>query len=60
MDETSEYVCPHCGESIQIVVDASAGSVQDYVEDCPVCCNPNQLRIMFDREGYASIQVEPS
>lgn len=57
MDETAEYICPHCGESIQIVVDASAGAEQDYVEDCPVCCNPNTLRVIFDREGNAEVWV---
>lgn len=57
MDETAEYLCPYCGESIQIVVDASAGAEQDYVEDCPVCCNPNTLRVSFDREGNAEVWV---
>ncbi|MFA9479525.1 CPXCG motif-containing cysteine-rich protein [Phycisphaerales bacterium AB-hyl4] len=60
MDETAEYICPHCGESIQIMVDPTGGDEQDYVEDCPVCCNPNQLRIMFDRAGYASVSAQPA
>ena len=58
MDETAEYICPHCGESIQIVVDPSGGAAQRYVEDCPVCCNPNALRVEFDRAGCAEITVE--
>ena len=58
MDETAEYICPHCGEPIQIVVDPSGGERQDYVEDCPVCCNPNNLRISFDRDGYARVEAE--
>lgn len=60
MDETAEYTCPTCGESIQIVVDPTGGSEQVYVEDCPVCCNPNRLRIVFDRDGYASVNAEPA
>jgi len=34
--------CPHCWESIHIVVDLSAGD-QCYIEDCSVCCRPIAL-----------------
>jgi hypothetical protein len=57
LDETAEYICPHCGDSIQIVVDPSAGAEQSYIEDCPVCCNPNALEITFDRYGNADVSV---
>ncbi|MEX0655798.1 MAG: CPXCG motif-containing cysteine-rich protein [Phycisphaeraceae bacterium] len=60
MDETADYLCPHCGESIQIVVDPTGGAEQAYVEDCPVCCNPNLLRIDFDRVGRATVSAEPA
>lgn len=39
--------CPYCGEAIELVVDASAGSA-DYVEDCPVCCRPMQVDVQMD------------
>lgn len=60
MDDTAEYVCPHCGESIQVVVDPSAGDEQEYIEDCPVCCNPNLLRIAFDERGGATVTADVS
>ncbi len=60
MDETIEYTCPHCGESILLAIDPSAGAMQDYVEDCPVCCNPNQLRIIFDEDGLADAHAKPA
>ncbi|HEV7300141.1 MAG TPA: CPXCG motif-containing cysteine-rich protein [Tepidisphaeraceae bacterium] len=41
------YVCPSCGEQIEIPLDLSAGSDQEYVEDCPVCCNPNVIHLEF-------------
>lgn len=41
------YVCPSCGERIVIPLDPSAGADQQYVEDCPVCCNPNILNLEF-------------
>jgi transcription elongation factor Elf1 len=41
------YTCPTCGESIHIPLDRSAGDEQQYVEDCPVCCNPNVIHVEF-------------
>jgi hypothetical protein len=60
MDETIEYTCPHCGEPILLSIDPSGGAEQSYVEDCPVCCNPNQLHLHFDRDGVASIAAAPA
>ncbi len=40
-------------------VDASAGTVQRYVEDCPVCCRPQLLEVTFERDGTASIASQP-
>jgi hypothetical protein len=52
-DEGS-YVCPTCGETIVIPLDRSGGAEQRYVEDCPVCCNPNVIHVeLFDEEGLA-------
>jgi len=42
------YVCPSCGERIVIPLDLSQGRDQQYVEDCPVCCNPNVIRVELD------------
>ena len=55
MDEVSFYTCPHCGESIQLSIDPSAGAEQIYTEDCPVCCSPNLLTVRFDRVGNAEV-----
>ena len=49
-DEGS-YVCPHCGEQIVIPLDRSGGDEQQYTEDCPVCCNPNVIRVEFFEVG---------
>jgi hypothetical protein len=45
-DEGS-YICPTCGEQVVIPLDRSAGSEQQYIEDCPVCCNPNIIHLEF-------------
>ena len=39
--------CPYCGESIEILVDDSAGG-QHYVEDCQVCCRPISITVAVD------------
>jgi hypothetical protein len=44
----SGYVCGGCGEWNETAVDESAGIRQRYVEDCQVCCKPNELRISWD------------
>jgi hypothetical protein len=42
---------------IDVRVDPSAGTSQEYVEDCPVCCRPNVLRVSFDDDGSARIDA---
>lgn len=59
MDETADYTCPSCGESIRLSLDPSAGANQEYVEDCPVCCRPNVIHLRLDRDGNASVRVDP-
>lgn len=49
-DEGS-YVCPTCGETIVVPLDPSGGAEQRYVEDCPVCCNPNIIHVEFFDPG---------
>jgi transcription elongation factor Elf1 len=52
------YICDSCGEEIVVPVDISAGSHQDYVEDCPVCCHPMNLHVEIDPDGEAHVQGE--
>jgi transcription elongation factor Elf1 len=52
------YVCDSCGEEIVVPVDISAGTHQDYVEDCPVCCHPMSLHVEIDPDGAAHIEGE--
>ena len=44
MPELVAVTCPYCGESVELVVDDSAGDAS-YVEDCPVCCRPMQVGV---------------
>ena len=47
VNDEASYVCDACGEEIVIPIDPSAGSHQDFVEDCPVCCRPNVIHVDF-------------
>lgn len=52
-DEPTQLVaidCPYCGESIDTVMDLSAGSFR-YIEDCQVCCQPIDLAGEVDDRG---------
>ena len=51
MQDEASYICDHCGEEIVVPIDATAGSSQEYVEDCPVCCNPNLIHLEIDPDG---------
>jgi hypothetical protein len=44
----AKFQCAGCGEWIETTVDESAGSKQQYVEDCQVCCRPNVLTVRWD------------
>jgi hypothetical protein len=50
MNDEVSYVCDSCGEEIVVPIDLSAGASQEYVEDCPVCCRPNVIRIEVDED----------
>jgi DNA replicative helicase MCM subunit Mcm2 (Cdc46/Mcm family) len=57
-DEAS-YVCGSCGEEIVVPLDPSAGASQQYVEDCPVCCSPNEVSVDYDEDGSARVTSRP-
>lgn len=35
-----KFKCPYCFQRISMLLDLSENGVQDYTEDCEVCCNP--------------------
>ncbi len=53
------YTCDSCGEEIEVPIDLSAGRRQDYVEDCPVCCNPSVIHVDIEEDGAVRIWAEP-
>ena len=49
--------CPYCGESSELLVDSLGGAIQEFVEDCEVCCHPWLVLVKLDAEGRASVSV---
>lgn len=56
--QEATYICDSCGEEIIVPIDISAGTHQDYVEDCPVCCHPMTLHVDIDPDGEAHVAGE--
>jgi len=48
--------CPYCGESIEVLIDASQ-LPQRYIEDCQVCCRPINFDVSEDFEGDVTVRV---
>ena len=58
LDSEAGVVCPHCGAAVSITLDPAGGRVQEYVEDCEVCCKPWKVQLLYDARGAADVQVE--
>jgi hypothetical protein len=58
MNDEATYVCGACGEEIVIPIDFTQGESQEYVEDCPVCCRANVIRVEIDGDGEANAWSE--
>jgi hypothetical protein len=59
MSHEATYTCDACGEEIVIPLDLSQGSIQEYVEDCPVCCRPNVIHVEIDDDGEVRVWAQP-
>lgn len=50
--------CPYCGEWVVMHIDPGGGSHQEYVEDCPVCCRPWQVRVRYQNDGSVHVELQ--
>jgi len=57
-DTEAEVTCPYCGEVVTITLDPGSGAEQEYVEDCQVCCRPWMVRVAYQEDGAALVEVE--
>lgn len=59
MEIEATFICVYCLQENEIVVDGTGGLHQEYIEDCQICCRPNNLVITIDEERQiASIEAE--
>jgi hypothetical protein len=56
-DTEAVVTCPYCGEDVEIALDPGSGAMQDYVEDCQVCCQPWRVTVAYDENGSAEVVV---
>lgn len=50
IEQDRTVTCPYCGEAVGLVVNCTL-SLQEFVEDCQVCCRPIQISVSVDSEG---------
>lgn len=57
LEEAAWVSCPYCGETVELLLDPSGGSAQEYVEDCEVCCRPWSVRVHLDDMGQPHVNL---
>src|SRR2546430_13987699 len=58
-DTNAMVVCPYCSATVDIALDPGSGGIQDYVEDCEVCCQPWRVSVTYGDEGQARVAITP-
>ena len=48
--------CPYCWEHFDLLVDTSV-ELQEYVEDCEICCRPIDFIVAVDDAGRARVDA---
>jgi ribosomal protein S18 acetylase RimI-like enzyme len=57
IDAAALVACPYCGAEVETTLDPGGDPVQEYVEDCEVCCRPWQLTVRWDPSGRAQVEA---
>jgi len=56
LEHDVSYECPYCGEENHLGIDSTAGSLQRFTEDCPVCCSPIAFAVRVDSGGDPHVE----
>jgi hypothetical protein len=56
-DSEATLVCPYCAEEVSVALDPGSGASQQYVEDCPVCCQPWNVAVSYGADGAADVSI---
>ncbi len=54
IDFTQHALCPYCGEPVAVDVEFELPNGAQYIEDCPVCCNPWTVNVRKE-DGQVAI-----
>lgn len=57
-DIEATVTCPYCAEPALVALDPGSGDAQQYVEDCPICCQPWQVDVRYSAAGIATVRVD--
>tara|TARA_B100000900_G_scaffold407060_1_gene419118 strand:+ start:1846 stop:2028 length:183 start_codon:yes stop_codon:yes gene_type:complete len=50
------FACPHCWEEQLKMIDPSVDE-QNFIEDCEVCCNPLEFKIILKNNDVLSFSI---
>jgi hypothetical protein len=50
------FQCPYCWQTISMLLDPSI-TVQKYIEDCEICCNPIEIITLYQEFELVSLEV---
>jgi hypothetical protein len=53
--DEATYICDSCGEEVELQLDHSGGSRQEFIEDCPVCCRSNVVHVEIGQNGGVKV-----
>ena len=57
-DDIITWTCQYCGIDNELWIDLTIEDEQDLIEDCEICCRPNRLIIIHDKENAEHILVD--
>ena len=58
IEREQTFLCPHCGETNTVQLDASAGKSQEFSQDCEVCCRSIKIELEWKAGEIASFKAE--
>lgn len=52
-----DLTCPYCGEPVELEIDPGGPEVEDYQQDCAVCCRPWEVHVERGEDGEARVTL---
>jgi len=58
VEEDREFQCPYCMSELSIRLDATAGKIQDFTNDCETCCQPIAIHVEWGSDFIEQFSAE--